>query len=709
MNSRRVIFFCFFLALLFPASSSLFAFLADGFDAPRTEYILKRGDFVGKKKPDARVPFVQSKMIQDEKRGAAMEISFNVSEGFGGSYVIFREGKLPDQFNTVRFWVRGGLSAFKVELKDDSIHNFVVEKRSQRDWQEIVIPIVSFTNHENLNLKKIKEFVFVFEDHRCSPRLGTIDVDDLSFTLEKDSKEKRAELPLLTPGPVLINGDLPAERIFQASETDSILKLSSRIPPKAKFNHFRFEASADKNHWFYLSEFPLGGERSFEYPWKIAGFISGTYWVRGVFVDETGKRSEGAMSKIKLQNHFNANSFLDEIQKRTFNYFLEEVDSKTYLVKDRNTADSNYATGLSGFQMTAYVIGVERGWIAKEEALHRMNILMDFLLNNLPNYHGLIPHWFDSGRKVIWEIWMGDAVETTFVLAGALTARAYFSGGLASEISFRKKVDQFFKRIEWDALLARNKKEDAKGLLPWHWSLKNGASALELQGYNEAMMVYLLALGAPEHAIPETSWQAWASTYQKGIYGTYELISCAPLFTHQYSHLWVDFRNQRDRYTNYFENSILATLANREYSLKENNYSSEIWGLSASEGPNGYKAYGAPPIASLVPVFNDGTIAPTAAAGSIMFTPELSIAALYGMRERFRDKVWGKYGFKDAFNPSRNWFFDNYLGLDEGSILIAIENYRTGFIWRLFMQNPYIQEGLKKAGFKSELETNPIK
>lgn len=689
-----------FLVLSRPAS----AFLAESFDSPKNENVVKRGDFVGGAKKDARVPFVKSNFVEDAERGKVLEISFNVSEGFGGSYLVFKEGKLPTDFNTIRFWIRGGSSAFKIELKDDLIHSFIVEKADRSAWQEVAVPISALSNPGELDLKKIKEFVMVFEDHRSKPRLGTIYIDDLSLTKEKIEErpvEKLTGLP-----PVMVDGELPAGRVFSAKETP-VLRLSLDIPPGQEFKFVRFEASWDGKYWFYLNELRNDGQSRFEHAWKVNSFPSGKYLLRGALVDQAGNGHAGPGGEIELKSAFDTGAFLDEVQRKTFDYFVDEVDPKTYLVKDRSTTDTVYSTGLSGFQWTAYVIGVERGWMSRKEALKRMNRTMDFFLNKLPRYQGLLTHWIGQDRKETWEKGEGDAVETVFILAGGLTASSYFDGNDAQEVAFREKVKRLYEEIRWRDLLWRPKKEDEKGFLPWRWSKKDGPSKVQIQGLNEAMIVYLLALGAPQHSISEESWKAWASTYQKGRYGSYELIACAPLFTHQYSQLWIDYRGLRDAHANYFENSLLATFVNREFSLKENGYTPEIWGLTASEGPNGYKAYGAPPTVSLVPILNDGTIAPTAAATSIMFTPPLSIAAMKDMREEHGRQIWGRFGFKDAFNPQKNWFYDGYLGLDQGPILIAIENYRTGLIWRLFMQNPYIQKGLTRAGFTKE-ETSPI-
>ena len=693
---HRISFLFIFLSALFICSAQAFAFVADNFDFPKTDHIVKRGDFIGNAKANARIPFVKSQIVKDAERGNVLQVSFNVSEGFGGTYIIFKKNHIPQNFTGIRFWIRGAQSAFKIELKDTVAHSYVVPKSDRKTWHQVTIPISEFSNHENLKSKEIQEFVLVFEDHRAAPRLGTLYFDDLSFIEERESERVKV---LAEPGPVLVNGSISVNFAFRTENIDR-LKLTTRLLARGDFKSIRFEASSNGIIWFYLAEFPAETKKEFEYVWNISSFPSGTYWLRAVTVSESGEREKGERSKVEIKNYFDFNRFLDETQRKTFDYFLEQADSRTYLIKDRTAQRSFFSTGLSGFQWTAYVIGVSHGWMDRKEALRRINISLDFFLHKATRYRGLLPHWLDSNYKEVWEIEMGDVVETSYVVAGGLAAKAYFDQNQPEEIELRNKIDLLIQDIEWDGLLKRVKPADEKDLLPWHWSRKKGASNLEIQGYNEGLISYILALGAPAHTVAPESWRAWSSTYQKGRYGPYELIACAPLFTHQYPHLWIDFRRLRDRHANYFVNSILATLANREYSLKENKYEPEIWGLSASDGPSGYQAYGAPPAVSSTPVLNDGTIAPTAAGTSIIFTPQVSLAALKNMKERYGEKIFGKYGFKDAFNLNKDWVSEEYLGLDEGAFLIAIENYRTGLIWRLMMKNPYIQEGLKRAGFQ---------
>ncbi len=674
--------------VIFLCAGSAFSEVVDTFDSIKSTTVKERGDFAGGGRQGARIPFVKSKLAQDPDRGPVLQMDFNVSQGYGGTYLIFKPGKVPQKFNTVSFFVRGTNSTFKVEVKDDAIHSFIVEKADRSKWQKVSIPVASLSNAKNLKKDQVKEFVFVFEDHRSSPRLGSIYADDLAFTEENIQTSTAA---LVIPQPITVKVESKA------------LNLSNVAPANGQFKNLRFEASWDGRHWFYLAEFQNQGQKQFDFSWNIKYYPSGPYFLRAVTTDEFENRKEGTRTEVELESEFNTDAFLDEVQKHTFDYFVKEVDQWNYLVKDRTTPDSVFSTGLSGFQFTAYVIGVNRGWMERSEAIRRMNLVLDFLLEGVTRYHGLVPHWLRSGGGEVWEIGQGDVVETSFILAGALTAQQYFNGKDPEEVSFRSKVDRLYQEIKWSELLKRDKPEDESGLLPWLWS-KAGASKLEVRGYNEAMFVYLLGLGAPTNTLTPKSWQAWRHSYQRGRYGPYELIACAPLFTHQYSHLWVDLRNVRDDDANYFENSILATLANREFSIKANGYPPEIWGLTASEGPNHYKAYGAPPVASSVPVINDGTIAPTAAGTSMMFTPQLSIAALRQMREQYGSRLWGPYGFKDAFNPRTNWYADVYLGLDQGPLLIGIENYRTGLIWNLFMKNPYIQKGLAAAGFRDDVK-----
>jgi len=235
------------------------------------------------------------------------------------------------------------------------------------------------------------------------------------------------------------------------------------------------------------------------------------------------------------------------------------------------------------------------------------------------------------------------------------------------------------------------------------WTPETGFLPYDWGGYNEAMILYLLALGSPTFPISPEAWTAWTSSYAWQTHYGQAFIVFPPLFGHQYSHVWIDFRGIQDAYMrtkglDYFENSRRATLANRAYAIANPrgwaDYGENVWGLTASDIPSSYRARGAPP-----PESDDGTITPTAVAGSVAFTPRESLAALRYMYATYRTQLWGPYGFKDAFNPTQKWFASDYLAIDQGPIVLMIENYRTGRIWQVFMQHAAIQRGLERAGF----------
>jgi hypothetical protein len=244
------------------------------------------------------------------------------------------------------------------------------------------------------------------------------------------------------------------------------------------------------------------------------------------------------------------------------------------------------------------------------------------------------------------------------------------------------------------------------------WTPETGFLPYDWGGYNEAMILYLLALGSPTFPINAEAWTAWTGSYVWQSHYGQAFVVFPPLFGHQYSHVWFDFRGIQDAYMrnkglDYFENSRRATLANRAYAVANPlgwaDYGENVWGLTASDIPSSYRARGAPP-----PESDDGTITPTAAAGSFAFTPRESLAALRHMYAAYRTQIWGPYGFKDAFNPSQKWFAADYLGIDQGPIVLMIENYRTGRIWHEFMQHPAIQRGLAHAGFTPRIEAQTV-
>jgi hypothetical protein len=342
-------------------------------------------------------------------------------------------------------------------------------------------------------------------------------------------------------------------------------------------------------------------------------------------------------------------------------------------------------------------------------------------------HRGFFYHFLDMESGHRFQQVELSTIDTGLLLMGVLAAQQYFDASDAAEAEIRALADSLYRRVEWDWAAVR-----ATGIAHG-WHPENGFIPHDYDGYNEAMFLYVLALGSPTHAVPAAAWEEFTTTYEwREFYGQPH-VNFAPLFGHQYSHVWIDFRDIRDAYMrgrgiDYFENSRRATLAQRSYAVHNPNgwegYGANIWGLTASDGPgnvsatidgrvrqfHGYRARGA----AANGVVDDGTIAPTAAGGSVPFAPEITIPALRAMRDGTAGNLYGAYGFKDAFNltldrsglatrgttvPGVGWFDIDYLGIDQGPILLMIENHRTGLVWELTRENPHIVRGLCRAGF----------
>jgi len=400
-------------------------------------------------------------------------------------------------------------------------------------------------------------------------------------------------------------------------------------------------------------------------------------------------------------------AFLEDMEHRGILYFWEQTDAATGLVLDRADVAGGRAKGPSrniaslaatGFGLTAICIGVEHGWISRDEAAQRIRTTLQFFATRAFHEHGWFYHWMEvSNGERQWDSEV-SSVDTSFFLGGALTAARYFSKDpdiprLAQEIY--ERVD-FPWMLDGDPLILSHGWKRGKGFLKYKW-----------ETYSESSLLYLLAIGSPTHPISEQSWYAWQRPLYS--YGPYNFISGGPLFTHQYSHAWVDFRTRRDRgFIDFFQNSVNATRANRLYcsNLRQNmalSFGPDIWGITASDGPKGYRIYGE--IQAFEPV--DGTIAPCAAGGSLMFTPDISIPTLRTMRDQFQDRLYGRYGFVDAYNPELKWIDTDVVGIDLGITVLSAENLLSGDVWRWFMSNEAVPRAMDQAGFTPPTPETP--
>ena len=429
-----------------------------------------------------------------------------------------------------------------------------------------------------------------------------------------------------------------------------------------------------------------------------------TYRYRVLAVDSAGQ-AEHHLAGISATPHaLDDEAFLDLAQRTAFDYFWYETNPQNGLIKDRSSDSSVASIAAVGFGLSSLTVGIDRGWISREAGRARVLTTLTFLWNSpqgtepdATGYKGFYYHFLNlhSGRRT------GDSelstVDTALLLAGVLHVEQYFDQNDATETQIRFLADALYRRVEWPWMQVRSAQ------ICHGWKPETGFLAYDWGGYNEAMILYLLALGSPSFPISAEAWTAWTSSYAWQTHYGQAFIVFPPLFGHQYSHVWIDFRGIQDSYMrgkglDYFENSRRATLANRAYAIANPSgwadYGENVWGLTASDIPSSYSARGAPPAES-----DDGTITPTAAAGSLAFTPRESLAALRHMYDSYRTQLWGPYGFKDAFNPSQKWFASDYLGIDQGPIVLMLENSRTGRIWNVFMQHPAIQRGLALAGF----------
>ena len=397
-------------------------------------------------------------------------------------------------------------------------------------------------------------------------------------------------------------------------------------------------------------------------------------------------------------------AFLDFVQRATFDYFWQEANPANGLVKDRSRPNAVASIAAVGFGLSALTVGIDRGWITREEGRDRVHTTLTFFWNapqsqatDATGYKGFFYHFLDmnTGRRA----WTSElsTIDTALLMGGVLHMREYFTADDPVEESIRTLADAIYERVEWDWAQAR------PPAISHGWRPESGFIAFDWIGYNEAMLLYLLALGSPTHPVEPAAWTAWTSGYDWETHYDFSFVRFPPLFGHQYSHVWIDFRGIQDAYMrakgiDYFENSRRATLAQRAYHIANPNgwpnYGRDEWGLTASDIPGGYRARGAPPAQN-----DDGTLAPTAPGGSIVFTPEESIAALRHMYSTYPDQLWGPYGFRDAYNIAENWFASDYLGIDQGPILLMIENYRTEAVWERFMEHEAVQHGLERAGF----------
>jgi hypothetical protein len=424
-------------------------------------------------------------------------------------------------------------------------------------------------------------------------------------------------------------------------------------------------------------------------------------------VDTRSNESPPSTVLAAAANSFTStDQFLDYVQETDFDYFWYWANPLNGLIPDRSETSSTASIAAVGFGLTAIGIAIDHGWITRSQGVARVLTTLNTFLQGpqgsnatgVIGCNGWFYHFLDmhTALRASSEL---SSIDTALLLAGILYDKQYFNGTNADETSIRTMASEIFNRVNWTWMA------NGTNGVSTAWYPTTGFSGGYWIGYCEGMIIYCLGLGTATNPLPASSWNLWTSGYTWATNYGQAYVFYPPLFTYEYSHCWIDFRHIADSYMNnhnstYFENSRRAALAQVAYSTANPNhevgYSSNVWGLTASDGPGGYAVHGLPPEG-----YDDGTISPTAAGGAIAFTPEYSEPTLQYFYTHYRPHIWTAYGFYDAFNLGQGWYDVDELGIDQGPIVIMIENYRTQRPWQLFMQNPEVTNGLQRAGFVS--------
>jgi hypothetical protein len=417
---------------------------------------------------------------------------------------------------------------------------------------------------------------------------------------------------------------------------------------------------------------------------------------------KAGKEASGPDPKLTDE------ALLEAVQRQTFRYFWEGAHPVSFMARDRSftnadAEDDKVTTGGTGFGVMAVIVAVERQWVTREEALKRLSCMLD-VLEAATCYHGVYPHFMNGVTGATIPFWRkddaADLVETSLLFQGLLCAKQYFDRDTPDERRLRGRVNFLWLEVEWSWHTQGGRK-----VLYWHWSPNNGWSLdHEIRGWNECLITYVLAASAPRYGID-------ADPYHKGFANGRDFLNGksyydielplgpafgGPLFFTHYSFMGLDPRGLKDRYADYWQQNVHHVRINYEHCVRNphgyKDYGKNCWGLSASDDPQGYAAH--------APDNDNGTISPTAALASFPYMPKEAMRALrYFLKKG--DKIWGRFGFVDAFNDKRSWHADSFLAVDQGPIIVMIENYRSGLLWKLFMSIPEIQAGLSKLGFSS--------
>jgi hypothetical protein len=551
-------------------------------------------------------------------------------------------------------------------------------------WQRVTIPLTVFTGFDLSILKDVN-----FHQNTADNVLHTMWVDNIRITAKPGSGDSTKPIA-------------PQQVVTRFG--DKSLVLHWNLNPEANISGYEVYRSANKNGTYTKVTSGLLSSPSFA-DLNVVNATTYYYFICAVNSSSVASANSDTVT-VTPAAFTNDDAFLNYVEQTAFDYFWYEANPKTGLIKDRSTPSSASSIAAVGFGLTAIGIGVDRGWITRAEGRDRTLATLNTFWNGVQGstetgtigYRGWFYHFLDMNTATrVWSCEL-SSIDTGLLLAGILYSKQYFSGTDTTELKIRTLAESIFNRVDWNWM--RNK----GNTLTMGWFPASGFLSARWVGYNEAMILSIMGIGAAIDPLPaDTVWNAWTKGY--GWYlDSWDVdfyVHFPPLFGHQYSHCWIDYRNIADVYMKsrgitYFENSRRATLGQREYcrlyAPSSYSYGPNMWGLTASDGPNGYNARG-------TNMNDDGTIAPTAPGGSMPFAPEVCIPALRTMYDQYRTNIWTGYGFRDAFNLSKNWWDTDMIGIDEGPIAIMIENYRTGNVWKTVMREKTITDGLQRSGF----------
>lgn len=559
-------------------------------------------------------------------------------------------------------------------------------------WQKVLIPLKVFAPGPGFSLSKVKDACFRQGAADNVPH--TLWVDHVRFLWRSGSKSDS-----LPPS-------APSGLVSRSGDRSIVLHWENDDPrPGTGYHVYRLTQLGERRK-LTPGPTPLQSFADLD----VTNGETYSYVVRAVNLD----REESVDSNVAsaTPSAFRDDSaFLEYLQHTAFDFFWYETNPRNGLVRDRSDPAADSSIAAVGFGLTGLGIAVEHHWISRAQAAARTFTTLRTLwelpqgpqLTGTAGNKGWFYHFLDMESGLRAGTSELSTVDTAWLLAGVLAVKQFFDREDPQEASIRTLSDSIFNRVDWRWMA------DKTGTLSYGWKPESGFLTNRWIGYNEAMLLYLLGMGAQSNPLPSSAWTSWCSGYTWQTHEGQTFLTFPPLFGHQYSHCWIDFRDKadaalREKKLTYFENSRRATLAQRAYCIANSpgfaGYSSNLWGLTACNGPgvSGHKAYaarGAPPAEN-----DDGTIAPTAAAASLPFTPEYSLPVLRLLYENYRTNIWTGYGFCDAFNLQAKWWDSLVLGIDQGPILLMAENFRSGHVWNWFMKNQEVKRGLTLAGFQ---------